>query len=80
MHPSLVGPVDVGPLSDGTGFVVADDGPGIPEGARDTVLEWGDGTGVGLGNVLPVADRHGWTVQVGESRECGARVAVYDGA
>jgi signal transduction histidine kinase len=68
--------VRVEPLEGGEGFVVADDGVGIPEEERDRVLEWGysgaDGDGVGLGIARVVADRHGWSVGVAESEEGGA--------
>ncbi|WEL17435.1 Signal transduction histidine kinase [Halorhabdus sp. SVX81] len=60
------------------GFVVADDGPGIPAGDRDRVFEVGystteDGTGFGLSIVSQVADSHGWDVTVSESTHGGAR-------
>ena len=61
--------VEVGPLDDGTGFYVADDGPGIPADIRATVFDAGvttdrDGTGFGLKIVSEVADAHGWSVSV----------------
>ncbi|MBX0324004.1 response regulator [Halomicroarcula sp. F13] len=73
--------VTVGPLDDGAGFFVADDGPGIPEEECDEVFETGfttavGGTGLGLAIVETVADRHGWTVDVTESDAGGARFEV----
>jgi len=70
--------VSVGPLSDGAGFYVADDGPGIPESDRSRVLESGfssneEGSGLGLAIVQRVAEAHGWRVAVGESDAGGAR-------
>ncbi|AQL43716.1 hypothetical protein BV210_13825 [Halorientalis sp. IM1011] len=50
------------------GFVVADDGPGIPEAERDSVFEFGhsgaDGSGVGLAIVEQIAAAHGWDVRL----------------
>ena len=68
--------VFVGPLSDG--FYVADDGTGIEPGERESVFEPGhttadDGTGFGLAIVERVAEAHGWSVSVTESRAGGAR-------
>ncbi|WP_435185309.1 sensor histidine kinase [Halobellus sp. EA9] len=70
--------VSVGPLPDGAGFYVADDGPGIPEAERSKVLESGysrsdDGSGLGLAIVSRIADAHGWSVEIGESDTGGAR-------
>ncbi|TKX75203.1 histidine kinase [Halorubrum sp. GN11_10-6_MGM] len=70
--------VTVGPLADGDGFYVADDGPGIPEDEREKVFESGyttasGGTGFGLDIVSQIADGHGWEVRATESDEGGAR-------
>ena len=60
------------------GFYVEDDGPGIPEGERESVFEWGvtsadDGTGFGLAIVGIIAEVHGWAVTVCEGADGGAR-------
>ena len=73
--------VTVGELDDGSGFFVADDGPGIPERDQGRVFEFGysttrDGTGFGLRIVEQVADAHGWDVSVTESDSGGARFEV----
>ncbi|UHH24258.1 two-component system sensor histidine kinase NtrB [Halobacterium noricense] len=70
--------VEVGPLSAGDGFYVADDGPGIPEADHADVFDYGfttddDGTGFGLNIVESIADAHGWTVSVTDSEAGGAR-------
>jgi len=75
--------VRVDTLSEKRGFYVADDGPGIPEPDRDRVFESGystgdEGIGAGLSIVKQVADAHGWTVRVTESRDGGARIEVVD--
>jgi len=63
------------------GFFVADDGPGIPEDRREDVFDRGfttadDGTGFGLSIVEEAARAHGWTVDVTESTNGGARFEV----
>jgi PAS domain S-box-containing protein len=73
--------VTVGALADGSGFYVADDGPGIPESDRESVFESGvttseDGTGFGLAIVAEIADAHDWQVGAVESDGGGARIEV----
>jgi PAS domain S-box-containing protein len=72
--------VTVGGLPDG--FSVEDDGGGIPETERETVLQSGysgaDGTGFGLAIVDTIAEAHGWAVTVGESASGGARFEFRD--
>ena len=68
--------VTVGPLENG--FFVADDGVGIPEADRDSVLDHGysttdGGTGLGMSIVRTIADAHEWSVSVTESDAGGAR-------
>ncbi len=68
--------VTVGDLSDG--FYVADDGPGIPADERERVLEAGystreKGTGLGLNIVAETVEAHGWTIEITESADGGAR-------
>jgi signal transduction histidine kinase len=60
------------------GFYFEDDGPGIPEDKREEVFEAGyttnrDGTGFGLNIVREVAEAHGWSVEITEGSEGGAR-------
>ena len=75
--------VRVGALSDGTGFYVEDDGPGIPEAERSEVFESGystgdEGTGFGLAIVSEIVDAHGWTIDLTDSAEGGARFEITD--
>jgi PAS domain S-box-containing protein len=70
--------VRVGPLDGGSGFYVADDGPGIPAEERENVFEFGystrpDGTGIGLAIVEAVADAHGWGLDLVDAEGGGAR-------
>jgi PAS domain S-box-containing protein len=56
------------------GFAVADDGSGIPPADREEVFRTGfstddDGTGFGLAIVSEIADAHGWSISVAESRD-----------
>jgi PAS domain S-box-containing protein len=74
--------VSVGILDDGTGFYVADDGPGIPEQDRERAFEPGystrdQGTGFGLNIVKEVFEAHGWSVRVaGEEADEGSESAA----
>jgi PAS domain S-box-containing protein len=73
--------VSLGPLDDGSGFFVDDDGPGIPEADRDRVFEPGysnkaDGTGFGLVSIRQIVLAHGWELAVTESEAGGARFEV----
>lgn len=73
--------VTVGELSDGPGFYVADDGPGIPDGGRDSVFEPGyttndEGTGFGLAIVSEVAAAHRWDIRLTEGDAGGARFEI----
>ena len=61
-----------------SGFYVADDGPGLPDGGSPELFEWGnttedDGSGLGLAIVSTVAEAHGWAVTATESTDGGAR-------
>ncbi|WP_232343140.1 hybrid sensor histidine kinase/response regulator [Halosimplex litoreum] len=74
--------VTVGDRSDGDGFFVADDGPGIDEDDRERVFESGfstspAGTGFGLAIVAEIASAHGWSVSVTDSDAGGARFEVH---
>ncbi|HKL28692.1 MAG TPA: PAS domain S-box protein [Natrialbaceae archaeon] len=72
--------ITVGDL-DGTGFYVADDGPGIPPTEREDVFDPGhtsrdSGTGFGLAIVEEIVQAHGWSISVTESEGGGARFEV----
>ncbi|MFC4987427.1 PAS domain S-box protein [Saliphagus infecundisoli] len=73
--------VQIGPLEDGPGFYVADDGSGIPESEHETVFDRGystseTGTGLGLSIVEAIADAHGWEIVLAEGNETGSRFEV----
>jgi signal transduction histidine kinase len=73
--------VRIGALTDGSGFYVADDGPGISEDRRERVFETGHttadgGTGFGLAIVQEIVAAHGWDVRVVESEHGGARFEI----
>ncbi|WP_436903503.1 PAS domain S-box protein [Halovenus halobia] len=72
--------VTIGSIDSG-GFYIEDDGPGVPEDARDRLFEAGystttDGTGFGLNIVQAIADAHGWTIAVTDSDAGGARFEI----
>ncbi|MFC7195531.1 sensor histidine kinase [Halosimplex aquaticum] len=73
------GGVEVSVGVDGDGCLsVEDDGCGIPAEEREAVFESGystavDGTGYGLVSVRRIARAHGWTVEVTEGADGGAR-------
>jgi len=80
---------EISPLN-GAGFaagamsmVVEDDGPGIPEEARDALLQRGmrldenaPGHGIGLAVVKDIAQSYGGDVEIGESSLGGAKISV----
>ncbi len=60
------------------GFYFEDNGPGIPPESRQSVFDPGEstrdnGTGFGLTIVRRVAEAHGWTIDLTESANGGAR-------
>ncbi|WP_254863844.1 GAF domain-containing sensor histidine kinase [Halovivax gelatinilyticus] len=63
------------------GFVITDDGSGIPPTERESVFEPGyttsdSGTGFGLAIVGAIVDAHGWEVSLGESDDGGVRFEI----
>ena len=69
--------ITVGRQADG--FYVEDDGPGVPPEERASVFEFDyttyeEGTGLGLAIVDAIAQAHGWTVEMTEGSDGGARV------
>jgi signal transduction histidine kinase len=62
------------------GFVIDDDGPGIPESEREVALEPGystdEGTGFGLVIIRNIAEGHGWDLVLAESESGGLRLEI----
>lgn len=84
-HGSDLSVVHVGSLYDDDGgiggFFVADDGVGISEENRETVLEDGyttseGGTGLGLSIISEIVKTHDWSINVAESETGGARFEI----
>jgi len=70
--------VYVGDLESDAGFFVADDGPGIPDEARDEIFDYGyttnsEGTGFGLSIVKDTAEAHGWEISLVDDSQYGAK-------
>lgn len=62
-------------------FAVTDDGDGVDPTDRDRIFDRGfttrvDGTGLGLSIVSSIAEAHGWTVELDETYDDGARFAI----
>jgi len=71
--------ITIGGLIDG--FYIEDDGSGIPPSDRSDVFEAGystnsDGTGFGLRITKQIIEAHGWTVNLTEGTEGGARFEI----
>jgi PAS domain S-box-containing protein len=72
--------VTLGSLAEGL-FYVADDGPGIPDGDREDLLEYGEsrsenGTGLGLAIARRIAEAHGWSISITDSESGGTRIEI----
>lgn len=73
--------VRVGPLDDGAGFFIEDDGPGIPSEERGEVFQPGysttdTGTGLGLSIVREIVEAHNWRITVTDGPTGGARFEI----
>jgi signal transduction histidine kinase len=80
-HGSETVSVRIGLVSEGSGFYVEDDGPGIPPEKQTEVFEAGytdsaDGTGFGLSIVQQIVDGHNWVITITESDNGGARFEI----
>ena len=63
------------------GFAVADDGPGLDPAVGDRIFERGvstrtGGTGFGLSIVSSIVDAHGWSIDLDDEYDEGARFVV----
>ncbi|WP_439026460.1 ATP-binding protein [Haloarchaeobius sp. DT45] len=73
--------VRVGPLPDGAGLYIEDDGPGFAGVDPERVFDFGysgreDGTGFGLSIARAIADAHGWEISIGPETSGGARFEI----
>lgn len=73
--------VVVGPLDDGSGFYIGDDGSGIPADQQDEIFEWGysaddAGTGFGLAIVRDIVEAHDWEISVTTNDAGGTRFEI----
>jgi signal transduction histidine kinase len=73
--------ITVGRLTEDNGIYVADNGPGIPADASEQVFDSGystseDGTGFGLAIAKRIVDAHGWSIEVTDSANGGARFEI----
>lgn len=77
------GPVTVTVRTTPTGFIIEDDGPGVPESIQETLFDIGvttntDGSGFGLSIVRRIVEAHGWSISVTERDSGGARFTIED--
>jgi len=72
--------VKIGQLPTNSGFYIEDDGPGIPAGRREDLLDFGvstgSGSGYGLAIVRTIIEAHGWSLSVIDGTEGGARFEI----
>ena len=71
----------LGPGQVSEGFMIADDGPGIPESERESVFEHGyttedGGTGLGLAIIERIARAHGWSIRATEGPDGGLGLVI----
>jgi len=75
--------VSVGVLVDRAGIYVEDDGHGISRSDRERIFDHGyttadGGTGLGLSIVRELVESHGWTIDITEGTDGGARFEITD--